>query len=96
MRKSYPSALITDQGKRVLLRLNGVAYILTQAELRKLLGLPSGPSGLGITIDGDHFHFEFARDNQSAELTAAQLKRRLVKMGIQPCHARDLFTMMRG
>lgn len=74
-----PSALITDQGRRVLLRLRGRQYELSQEELRTLLGLPSAPPGLGITIDGDRFCFEFAADNRTLELSAKQLHHRLSK-----------------
>jgi hypothetical protein len=76
------SVLIMPGGKRILFRLGGKFYQISQPKLRKLLGLPPGPAGLGITIDGNHFHFEFARDNQTAELTAAQLKRRLDRYSI--------------
>lgn len=62
MPSSSPSALITDQGQRVLLRLQGRFYELTQPELRTLLGLSPGPPGLGISIDGDRFRFEFPAD----------------------------------
>ncbi len=79
MPKSFPSALITDDGARVLLRLDGHTYELSQEELRELLDLPAGPSGLGITVDGNRLHFEFARDDQTAELTAAQLQQRIAK-----------------
>ena len=79
MAHSPPAALITDKGRRVLLRIQGRRYELEQAELRNLLGLPAGPPGLGITIDGDRLHFEFAADNQDIKLSAAQLHRRLAK-----------------
>ena len=79
MAHSLPSALVTDQGRRVLLWLEGRFYDLGQDELRTLLGLPSGPPGLGITIDRDRFRFEFAQDQQTAELSATQLHRRLAK-----------------
>ena len=72
-----PSALVTDRGRRVLLRLQGRQYELSQEDLRALLDLPAGPPGLGITIDRDRFCFEFAADNQSRELSASQLQRRL-------------------
>ena len=79
MAKSSPSALITDQGARVLLRLDGNLYSLTQSALRDVLKLPGGPPGLGITIDQDRLHFEFAADDQSATVTSAQLRKRLAK-----------------
>jgi len=52
---------------------------VTQAELRIALGLPAGPPGLGITIDGERFHLEFPADNQQAQISAAQLQRLLAK-----------------
>jgi hypothetical protein len=61
----------------VLLRLNGRFYELTQAELRALLGLPPGPAGLGITIERERLHFEFAGDHQEIGISARQLQRRL-------------------
>jgi hypothetical protein len=76
---SSPSALITEQGSRVLLRLGGRYYDLTQPILRRVLGLPEGPPGLGITIDGDRLHFEFVGDDQSVTISAAQLALRLAK-----------------
>jgi hypothetical protein len=79
MTHSSPSALITDQGQRVLLRLNGRFYELSQQALRAALGLPEGPPGLGITIDRDRLRFEFAADHQEIEMTASQLRRRLAK-----------------
>ena len=79
MVRSSPSALVTEQGERILLRLNGRFYELSQQQLRSVLGLPAGPAGLGITIDRDRLRFEFALDQQVAELSAAQLHRRLVK-----------------
>jgi hypothetical protein len=77
-----PSALITEQGSRVLLRLGGRYYDLTQSALRRVLGLPDGPSGLGITIDGDRLCFEFAGDDQTVTISAAQLARRLAKHSV--------------
>ena len=74
-----PSALITDQGRRVGLRLRGGLYELSQEELRRVLGLPPGPPGLGITIDRNRFRFEFAADHQTIEVSAEQLHRRLAK-----------------
>lgn len=79
MAYSSPSALVTDHGRRILLRLQGRFYEITQEELRTVLGLPAGPSGVGITIDGDHLRFEFAMDHQQKEISAAQLHRRLSK-----------------
>ncbi len=35
-----PSALITDQGRQIYLRIEGRFYQLSQEELRSLLGLP--------------------------------------------------------
>ena len=57
MARTAPSALIMDQGRRVLLRIQGRQYELSQDELHILLGLPSGPPGLGITIDRNRFRF---------------------------------------
>lgn len=74
-----PSALIADQGRRVLLRIHGRQYDLSQEELRTLLRLPAGAPGLGITIDQDRFHFEFTADGRILEMTAKQLHRRLAK-----------------
>jgi hypothetical protein len=74
-----PSALITDKGRRVLLRIRGRFFELSQEELRSLLGLPPGPPGLGITIDRNRFRFEFVADDQSIERSAAQLHRRLAR-----------------
>lgn len=74
-----PSALVTDRGQRVLLRIRGRQYEMSQKELRALLGLPDGPPGLGITIDRDRLHFEFAADKKTLKITAAQLQRRLAK-----------------
>ena len=74
-----PSALITDQGQRVLLRLRGRFYELSQQELRSLLGLPPGSPGLGISIEGDRVRFEFAAEQRTIELSAGQLQRRLAK-----------------
>ena len=76
---SAPSALVTDQGRRVLLRLRGGFYELTQEELRTVLGLPPGPPGLGITIDGERLYFEFGADGQEREISTAVLQRRLAK-----------------
>ncbi len=74
-----PSALVTNQGRRVLLRIQGRQYELSQEELRTLLGLALGPPGLGITIDRNRFRFEFVADNQTFELSAKQLHHRLTK-----------------
>jgi hypothetical protein len=71
--------LVTDQGQRVLLRLQGHFYELDQGELRAVLGLPAGPPGLGITIDRDRLRFEFAAEKETVELSAVQLHRRLAK-----------------
>jgi len=79
MPHTSPSALITDQGQRVLLRVQGVLYELSQEELRSLLGLPAGSAGLGISIDGNRLRFEFAADDRTSELSAGQLHRRLAK-----------------
>ena len=79
MTHSAPSALITDQGQRVALRLEGRFYELSQEELRTVLGLPAGPPGLGITIDRDRLRFEFAADDRTKEISAAQLQRRLAR-----------------
>jgi len=79
MIRSSPSALVINQGRQVLFRLNGKPYKLNQDALRSLLGLPEGPAGLGITIDRNRFHFEFTADNQEVEMSADQLKRRLSK-----------------
>ncbi|HEY7427955.1 MAG TPA: hypothetical protein VH682_27225 [Gemmataceae bacterium] len=79
MPRPAPSALITDQGYRILLRIQGRQYELSQEELRALLGLPSGPPGLGISIDRHRFRFEFTADNQTLELSAQQLHHRLTK-----------------
>lgn len=79
MSHASPSALITDNGRRVLLRVQGGYYELTQQELRALLGLPEGPPGLGITIDRDRLRFEFAADGRTVELSAGQLRHRLAR-----------------
>jgi hypothetical protein len=74
-----PSALVMEKGQRILLRLQGGFFELSQQELRALLGIPSGTSGIGISIDGDRFTFEFAEDEKTVEITAGQLQRRLSK-----------------
>jgi hypothetical protein len=79
MAHSAPSALITDHGRRVFLRIQGQYYELSQPDLRSLLGLPAGPPGLGITVDGNRLCFEFAGDGQAVAMSAGQLQRRLVK-----------------
>jgi hypothetical protein len=79
MASTPPSALILDQGKRVLLRVGGRCYEMTQQSLRQVLGLPQGPAGLGITIDRARLHFEFPGDERSITVTAAQLRQRLAK-----------------
>jgi hypothetical protein len=72
-----PSALITDQGRYIFLRIRGRQFQLNQEELRTALGLPPGPPGVGITVDRNHFQFEFPADSQSIELSAEKLYRRL-------------------
>jgi hypothetical protein len=79
MRHAPPSALITENGQRVLLRLEGRVYELSQEELRGLLGLPAGEPGLGISIEGDRFWFEFPAEDRTIEVSARQLHRRLAK-----------------
>ncbi len=84
MGRSAPSALISDKGKRVQLRVGGRFYSLSQQSLRELLDLPD----LSITIGGDQLHFEFASDDRAVTISAAQLGRRLVKLpeeGRFPC-----------
>lgn len=80
MSHATPSALVTDKGRRILLRLQGKLYELQHHELRDLLGLPSGAPGLGISIEGDRLRFEFPADQTSVEMTAGQLQRRLEKL----------------
>ena len=79
MSHSAPSALITDMGQRVMLRLEGRFFELSQRELRELLGAPADETGLGISIDGDRLEFEFAPNEQVIEVSASQLRRRLAK-----------------
>jgi len=79
MPHASPSALITDNGRRVLLRLQGRFYDLSYHELRSLLGLPGGAPGLGISIEGESLRFEFPADRSTVEVTAGQLARRLAK-----------------
>lgn len=78
MNHSMASALVTHQGERVLLRIAGQHYDLSFHELRGLLDLPEGSPGLGITIDGERFCFEFT-DDHVVELSAKQLQRRLAE-----------------
>jgi len=42
-----------------------------------LLGVPSGLPGVGITVDRDRIHFEFAEDAQTVELSESDLCRRI-------------------
>jgi hypothetical protein len=79
MPHSSPSVLITEEGRRVLLRLQGRFYELSQEELRTVLGLPAGPPGLGVTIDRGRLRFDFAADDRTKEVSAEQLHRRLAK-----------------
>ena len=79
MSSSAPSALVSDKGRRVSLRIRGRFFELSQDALRTILDLPPGPPGLGITIDGERLSFEFARDNQTVQVSAAQLHHRLVR-----------------
>jgi hypothetical protein len=80
MPTSSPSALVTDNGQRILLRVHRRFYQLSQEELRTLLNLPPGPPGVGITIDGEQLSLEFAADNQKIEISATELHRRLAKL----------------
>ena len=84
MTRTPSSALITDEGQRVLLRLQGQVYQLSQPDLRDLLGLPACELGLGITLEGDRFCFEFPADDQTIELSARQLLRRVAKQVHKP------------
>jgi hypothetical protein len=74
-----PAALVTDKGRQVRLRVQGRAYLVRQEELRSLLGLPAGPPGLGITIEGERLTFEFDDGRNTIALTQKQLSRRLGK-----------------
>ena len=74
-----PCALVIDLGRRVLLCVQGRYHELSQQELRTLLGIPSGPPGLGITIERGRLRFEFAADDQTIKLSAGQIHRRLAK-----------------
>jgi hypothetical protein len=76
---STPIALVTEKGRRILLRVGGHQYALDQTALRRLLGLPDGPPGVGITIERDRLHFEFPADNQDVKISASRLQRRLAK-----------------
>jgi hypothetical protein len=79
MSHSTPSALVTDQGRRIQFRIRSRFYEITQEELRTLLDMPPGTPGLGITIDHDRLLFEFA-DSHSKELSEGQLHERLTEM----------------
>ena len=79
MSSSTSTALITNQGRQVLLQVFGKLYSLSQDELRAVLKLPEGAPGLGISIDGDSISFEFVDGNHTVELSTTQLKRRLAK-----------------
>src|SRR5260370_10890272 len=59
MPNNSPSALIADNGRRVLLRLQGWFYERSQPEFRAFLVLPAGSPGLGISIDSTHLRLEF-------------------------------------
>jgi hypothetical protein len=63
MARFIASALIVDNGERVLLRLNGDIYEFTQYSLRQLLGLPRGRPGLGITTESDSSLLRMARSS---------------------------------
>jgi hypothetical protein len=78
MTHAAPSALVTDQGRCVLLRIQGRFYELSHEELRTVLGLPPCPPGVGITIDRDRLRFEFV-DDRTVDLSASQMHRRLAK-----------------
>ena len=80
MPRSFPSALITDGGERVLLRIQRRYHELSHQEPRRLPGVPPGRPGLGITIDRDRLSFELAAENRTVELSAGQLHRRLAKL----------------
>lgn len=73
MAKAAPSALITDKGQRVQLRLQGQYHDLSHQELRSLLGLPAGAPGLGISIDGNRLRFEFTADQRTVEMSACPI-----------------------
>ena len=75
-----PSALISDNGQRMQLRVDGRIYEVPQEDLRSLLGLPTGPPGLGISIDQNRFQFEFEGEDRTIEITERQLKRCLAKL----------------
>ncbi len=76
---SLPSALVTDKGRRVLLRLYGRQYELDQSSLRSILGVPDGPPGVGIIIERHRLQFEFAADEKIVKISVAQLRRRLAR-----------------
>jgi len=80
MARPTPSALVSDYGRRVSLRIHGRFYELSQEALRAVLGLPDGPPGLGVAVGHDRLRFEFAADQQTVELTARQLQRRIAKL----------------
>jgi hypothetical protein len=81
MTHSAPSALVTNDGK-VLFRLKGRFFEVRQEEFRTLLGLPSGPLGVGIVVDGNNFRFEFPLDKQRKRVSADELLRLLDKQAI--------------
>jgi hypothetical protein len=80
MASSSTSALIVDKGRKVMLRLEGCFYELSQESLREVLGVLEGPLGLGISIDQNRLRFEFAGEEKAIEMTAAQLRRRLARL----------------
>jgi hypothetical protein len=79
MPTSFSSALVSDQGTLVSLRLNGHFYQLSQEDLRTVLGLPQGPPGLGVVVDRDRLRFEFVEDAQTTEISASKLRGRLAR-----------------
>jgi hypothetical protein len=84
--------LVADQGRRIHFRIDDRYYELSQEALRAALGLPDGPRGLGITIDRDRLHFEFAADQKEIELTADELQRRIAKhLALVDDRSRDSF-----
>ena len=48
-RPNFAPMGIAVEGERVLLRIHGRYYELSQQELRNLLGLPAGPPGLACS-----------------------------------------------